>query len=188
MKPHLALVLLFCLSIGCSRTPVSPAPVGRRQGQAVCRRARRQIHAEAGERKENDVPVKDIAKPRDNPEIVPQPRTRHHSRRRPLGGSGAEAPDPATSDRRGDARHPRQAAVWLTPSDKARKPVIPVQPSTDAEPDEYRPHILLRTKGNTLELRTIEDRPRTFRRPAPPASARPSNAVKDSRCRCPLRD
>jgi hypothetical protein len=158
MKLRHGLALLFCLTIGCSRTPVSPSPSedGKDKSSAVLPAAKPKL-TPAPEKK-HDPPVKGIAKPRDNPEII---RTSEHGIVRGIVRWEGAEPKPPSQRLRIDAttRGVAQTVVWLTPSDNKMKPVFPVKTvPLSTEQGEYQPHILLAQKGNTLELRTIEDR------------------------------
>jgi len=154
MKPRHGLALLFCLMIGCARAPVSSSPsdADKDRPSAVL------PVAKPTPAKKQDAPVKGIAKPRDNPEIV------RNSERGIIRGvvrwEGVEPTPPTRRLRIDAATHGvAQTVVWLTPSDKKMKPVFPMKTvQLSAEQGEYRPHILLAQKGNTLELRTVEDR------------------------------
>ncbi|MGH7171016.1 MAG: carboxypeptidase-like regulatory domain-containing protein [Gemmataceae bacterium] len=156
MKLRPGLALLFCLLIGCSRAPVSPSPsdADKDKPSAVLAVPKPKPTPE----KKHDAPVKDIAKPRDNPEIV-----RNNERgilRGVVRWEGTEPKPPTPRLRIDAATHGvAQTVVWLTPSDKKMKPVFPMKTvKLSAEQSAYRPHIVLARKGDTIELRTIEDR------------------------------
>lgn len=158
MKPRHTLALLFCLMIGCSRAPVSrpPSDADKDKPSAILPVAKPTLKP-APKTKPN-APVKGIAKPRDNPEIV------HNTERGIIRGvvhwEGAEPKPPTPRLQIDPATHGiAQTVVWLTPSDKKLKPVFRVKTvHLSAEPRAYHPHILLAQKGNPLELRTIAER------------------------------
>lgn len=158
MKPCPALVLLLCLLMGCSKTPVSPAPADTDKDKPSAVLSTDKPRSMPVTEKKADTLNKDIAKPRENPEIV---RTKE---RGIIHGvvrwEGAEPKPPTPRLRIDTATHGiAQAAVWLVPADRKMKPVFPAtEVQLSAEPGEYRPHILLAQKGSRLELRTTEDR------------------------------
>ena len=140
MKPWLCLAL--CLSIGCSRTPMNPTPSDVDKSKpppAVI------PVAQPTPEKKNDTPVKDIAKPRENPEIV-------RNNERGIIRGIVRREDGANSGIAG-------AVVWLKPTGKTTLQPPPVETvRLSVEQDEYRPHVLLAQKGGSLELRTVEER------------------------------
>jgi hypothetical protein len=158
MKPRPGPVLLLCLLIGCSKTPVSPSPADTDKDKpSVVLPTDKPRLMPVGEKKA-DTLNKDIAKPRDNPEIV---RTRERGIiRGVVRWEGAEPKPPTPRLRIDTATHGiAQAAVWLVPADQKMKPVFPAATvQLSAEQGEYRPHVLLAQKGNRIELRTTEDR------------------------------
>lgn len=135
MKPWLCLAL--CLSIGCARAPVSPPPADTDKSNpptAVI------PVAKPTPEKKTDASVKNIAKPRENPEIV---RTNEPGVIRGVVGGERIA----------------NAVVWLKPIDKTTLQAPPVETvRLSVEQGDYRPHVLLAQKGGVLELRTVDER------------------------------
>ena len=136
------LFVLLCFIIGCSRAPVNPAPADVDKSKpppAVI------PVAQPTPEKKNDTPVKDIAKPRENPEIV-------RNNERGIIRGIVRREDGANSGIAG-------AVVWLKPTGKTTLQPPPVETvRLSVEQDEYRPHVLLAQKGGSLELRTVEER------------------------------
>jgi hypothetical protein len=155
MKAWPGLPLLLALLLGCARTTVAPVVSSEQREQSSYLPSAGNLPA--APTKKTDPPLKEIAKPRDNPEII---RTNERGIIRGVVRWEGAAPNPATPRLQIDpaTQGIAQTAVWLLSARNttSQPPTEPVRLSV--ERDEYRPHIVLAQKGSTLELGTVEDR------------------------------
>lgn len=123
--------------LGCTRGPVTPAP-----SNADSPKSSPVVSvAQPTPEKKNDAPVKDIAKPHDNPQLI------RNNERGIIRGIV-----------RGD-KDSADAVVWLKPLHNTTLQSPPIERvRLRVEQDEFRPHVLLAQKGSVLELRTVEPR------------------------------
>lgn len=143
MRPWhgLALLVAMSLMIGCSRAPVSPAP-----SDSVAPKPSVVVPvAKPIPEKKTEIPVKDIAKPKDNPEIL---RTNERGILRGIvRRKGGAMPGVAG------------AVLWVKTAGKTTIPPPPVETvRLSVEQGEYRPHLTLAQKGGAIELRTVDER------------------------------
>ena len=151
-----AIALLLCLSIGCSRGPVSTA-VPDATPEKSPPPFRTVVKPTPTPDKKQRPPIKEIAAPRENPEVV---KTKERGILRGVVRWEGVEPEQRTPRLRIDrATHGvAETVVWLTSAEKtpSQAPAEPARLS--AEQGEYRPHIVLARKGGIIELRTVEER------------------------------
>jgi hypothetical protein len=129
---HVRMVLLsLCAAFGCSRAPEHPVASDAAPPSPPVVSV-----AQPLPEKKIDAPVKDIAKARQNPEII------RNNERGIVRGEGVA-----------------NAVVWLKPLGKTTLPAPPTETvGLSVEKGGYRPHLAVAQKGSVLELRTVDER------------------------------